>query len=74
MPLKYLGGMPNAVKVVGSAHGALWILYLLALASAWLSERWPFRVAVYGFIASVLPLGPIFFDRWLHREYAPDAA
>ena len=71
MPLKYAANMPSAVKVVGTAHGFLWVLYLLLLALAWQAERWPIKVPILGFIASVIPMGPVFFDRWLSRETAP---
>lgn len=27
MPLKYIWGQPEAVKIVGSAHGGLFLLY-----------------------------------------------
>lgn len=73
MPLKYLAGRPEAVKIVGSVHGALWILYLLALALAWKSERWPFKVAFYGGAASVLPFGPFVFDSYLAKLSASQA-
>ena len=32
MPLKYLAGMPGAVRAVGSAHGGLFLLYVAAVA------------------------------------------
>ena len=31
MPLKYLAGIPLAVKIVGMAHGVLFILFFIAL-------------------------------------------
>ncbi len=62
MPLKYLAGRPESVKVVGGIHGGLWILYLLALLIAWREQRWSFGVFVLGVIASVLPFGPFVFD------------
>ena len=34
MPMKYIGGQPIYVKVFGWAHGALFILYCLALLQA----------------------------------------
>lgn len=68
MPLKYLGGVPEAVMVVGSAHGALWILYLMALLLAAVAGRWSFRTLFEGGIASVIPLGPWFFDARLKRS------
>ena len=31
MPLKYLAGMPLAVRIAGSIHGALFIAFVVAL-------------------------------------------
>ncbi len=67
MPLKYLAGIPEAVFAIGSAHGGLWILYLLALAEVTWRVRWNWTWVVGGFFASVLPFGPFVFDHWLKR-------
>ena len=40
MPLKYLAGQPEAVKVVGWAHGALFVLYVGAVMQAALAHGW----------------------------------
>ncbi len=69
MPLKYLADSPMAVKYVGSAHGGLWILYLIAAAWAAMSRRWGVGKMAGAFAASVLPFGPFVFDaRVLKRE------
>lgn len=68
MPLKYLAGQPLAVTVIGTAHGFLWILYLVVLAIAWRQYRWTFGRVVMGGIASVMPFGPFLFDRSLRHE------
>ena len=43
MPLKYWAGLPLAVTIVGSVHGGLFILYLLVLAYATFSVKWPLK-------------------------------
>lgn len=68
MPLKYLASQPQAVLIVGSLHGGLWILYLLALARTWLALKWPFKVVFLAGLASVLPLGPWWFEAWEKRQ------
>lgn len=68
MPLKYWADYPLAVTVVGSLHGGLWILYLLAAARAAVAEKWGIGKLAAAFIASVLPFGPFAFDAWLRRE------
>lgn len=74
MPLKYLAGLPQAVLVVGSAHGVLWVLYLAMLARAWAGLRWPFAKVFLGGVASVLPLGPWWFEKWCARPSAASEA
>jgi len=72
MPLKYLAGQPEAVRIVGTAHGALFVLYVLALLLAAFNRKWQPGIVLGGFIASVVPLGPFVFDRWLKTQ-DPDA-
>ncbi len=68
MPLKYLAGIPEVVKVVGWAHGVLFVLYCLALLHVWIARRWSFGRAVLAFIVSLLPFGTFIFDKSLRRE------
>jgi integral membrane protein len=67
MPLKYLGGMPLAVTIVGSIHGALF----LALATMFVvaTRRIPISrgLAAAGIVAAVVPFGPFVMDRSLRR-------
>ncbi len=68
MPLKYLAGMPMAVRVVGTAHGILFVAYFVALALATLERRWPLSRVTTLAVASLLPFGPLFVDGFLSRE------
>jgi len=61
MPLKYLAGQPLAVKLVGWAHGVLFVWFMWVLFQAWRS-RLPFLMAVVAFIASLVPFGPFMID------------
>lgn len=68
MPLKYLGDLPLAVRITGSAHGFLFI-WLAVL--TWSVMR--ARGKSYGFgarvgIAALIPFGTFFLDRELHEE------
>lgn len=68
MPLKYFFGYPMAVKVVGWAHGVLFMLYLLVVLLAIAPMRWGFKDVFIAFIASLLPGGTFFLDRqWKRR-------
>jgi integral membrane protein len=68
MPLKYLAGMPLAVRVVGSLHGALFLLFLAALYRAARARDWPRRRSLTAFTASILPFGTFVFDTSLRGE------
>ena len=65
MPLKYFAGMPRAVTVVGSIHGALFVglvaMFVVAVGRVPIS----LRVALTGMLAAVFPFGPFWFDRHL---------
>jgi integral membrane protein len=73
MPLKYLAGQPGAVKVVGWAHGALFVLYVGAALQATLAHGWSVGRLLGLLAASVLPFGPFVVDRRL-RDEAPAPA
>ncbi|HWA10046.1 MAG TPA: DUF3817 domain-containing protein [Opitutaceae bacterium] len=73
MPLKYLAGWPLAVRVVGMAHGILFILYVLAVIAVVRRHAWPWRRTALVLLASVLPAGPFVVDaRILRREAATE--
>ena len=69
MPLKYFFSMPMAVKLVGWAHGVLFIAYVLFLVLCWVKYQWRFRRVVFYFLASLLPILPFFVERDLKKEY-----
>lgn len=68
MPLKYIAGEPGMVRVVGSAHGFLFLLYVAALLHAAFEMRWSVRRVIAGLAASVLPFGPFVFEARLRQE------
>jgi integral membrane protein len=74
MPLKYWAGEPLAVRVVGMAHGVLFIGYVLLLGLVARVERWRISRALLGLLASLVPFGPFLFEAHLRRERASAAA
>lgn len=65
MPLKYAAGQPMAVRIVGMAHGVLFIAYVAALIRVWAIHEWPLKRVAGCFIAALLPFGPFVIDRRL---------
>ena len=72
MPLKYLAGLPMAVKVVGWAHGVLFMVFLYALLQVMLKTQWSLARCALVFVASVVPFGPFLLDRKM-REWGNEA-
>ena len=69
MPLKYMFGHPQPVKVFGWAHGLLFMLYMAALMEVTIRHRWSFRKVLLAMLASVTPFGPFVLEsRLLRRE------
>jgi integral membrane protein len=68
MPLKHFAGIPEAVLVVGWAHGILWVLYVLAALRAKFVCEWSIGTLFWAGVASVMPFGPFVFDGWLRMK------
>jgi len=68
MPLKYFAGEPTAVRIVGMAHGILFMLYVLAAIHAALEYGWSWRRTALVLLASVMPAGPFLVDAKILRE------
>ena len=64
MPLKYIAKIPEAVRVAGSIHGFLVIVFVLLLIMCWKTYKWKFSRVVKYFIYSLLP----FLSFWVERD------
>ena len=73
MPIKYGLGNPYPVKVIGMAHGVLFIAYVIFLILAAMEYDWPLKKSVIAFLASLVPFGPFIFDKRLEQESAAGA-
>ena len=68
MPMKYFMGMPEVVRVVGSIHGGLFVLYVGLLAMLHVRQRWSFSFSLYALLASVIPFGTFMLDKQLRKK------
>ncbi|MGB3616860.1 MAG: DUF3817 domain-containing protein [Catalinimonas sp.] len=68
MPLKYVLGQPEAVRVVGAAHGGLFVLYVLLVLWVGWRYRWSLGKVAAALVASVVPFGTFWADRRLFRH------
>lgn len=62
MPLKYMAGKPEMVRIVGMAHGVLFILYIFLTLLAWSQYSWPWKKVFALWVASVIPFGTFYVD------------
>ena len=70
MPLKYLADEPMAVRVVGMAHGVLFVAFCFALLHALVEHRWSLLRGAAYFTSSLLPFGTFVMDAHIRREQA----
>jgi integral membrane protein len=70
MPLKYWAGIPIAVRVVGSAHGLLFVAFIWSLFEVAVERGWPARRWGVALLSSLVPFGTFVLDRSLKRELA----
>lgn len=60
MPLKYLFDTPQAVSMVGMAHGLLFIAYLYMIVASKSAANWKWLTAGGLFVMSLVPFGTFF--------------
>ena len=63
MPLKYIWGMPEAVSIIGMAHGVLFVLYLLLAYYVAQELKWSNHTLFIVMICAILPFGPFYAER-----------
>ena len=68
MPLKYMYDMPFAVRVAGSAHGLLFVVFMVLLAAIYVRETMTFKQCLMAFVASILPFGAFVFDSYIKQR------
>ncbi|MEX1025021.1 MAG: DUF3817 domain-containing protein [Planctomycetota bacterium] len=65
MPLKYAWGEPGAVRVVGMAHGVLFVAFVLALVLATRAARLGLGTQARLFVLSLIPFGFVLIEKQL---------
>ena len=70
MPLKYIFHIPQAVKIFGWIHGALFISYLYLAFEIMGILKKGFTWFAKAFAAAILPCGTFVFDKQLKKEEA----
>tara|TARA_R110002072_G_scaffold1780_1_gene14580 strand:+ start:9204 stop:9518 length:315 start_codon:yes stop_codon:yes gene_type:complete len=68
MPVKYMLGEPALVRVIGMAHGLLFLWYIVLLALTVSRNPLPWWTFPTGFVGAVIPFGPFLFEYLLARS------
>lgn len=74
MPLKYIGGIPEAVRVAGSIHGFLVVLFVILLIACWQTYNWKIGRVVKYFFLSLIPIVSFWVEKDLKREITAQKA
>jgi integral membrane protein len=68
VPLKYLAGMDGPVAVIGTAHGFLYCVYLLAAFDLALRGRWTAKGTILVLLAGTVPFLSFVAERIVTRK------
>ncbi|MGI2294532.1 MFS transporter [Paenibacillus sp. GXUN7292] len=70
MPLKYMGGIDAAVRIVGSLHGIIFVGYAAAIIYAAIRIQWSIVWSLVAFLAAFIPFGNFILDIKLKKVQA----
>ena len=70
MPLKYFAGMPMAVTIIGSVHGALFVAFMALAYMVKEQYNKPLSWGVKAFLASIIPFGTFYMEKQWKKEEA----
>jgi integral membrane protein len=77
VPLRYIGGEPLLVSIVGPIHGFLYMVYLVTAFDLAVRARWPFVRTVLVLLAGTVPVMSFVAERkatrWIHERDATPA-
>jgi integral membrane protein len=73
MPLKYVGDVPQVVAVVGTAHGFLYMVYLVTALELAIRRRWSIGKILVVFAAGLVPFLTFYVERRVSAQEAARA-
>lgn len=68
MPLKYLMDMPGPNKLVGYAHGVLFVWYIALVLIVAYRYRWPIMSTLIALAASLFPFATFYVEAKMLRK------
>jgi len=69
MPMKYMFDMPLGNKIIGTLHGALFIIYILMAFNVHFEYKWKFTKTTWMvLLASIVPFGTFWVDKKILKK------
>jgi len=68
MPLKYIWEMTEPNKIVGMAHGVLFIGYCVLVVLVGFRFKWKLLTIFWALLASIIPFGTFVADKKIFKE------
>ncbi|WP_456315334.1 DUF3817 domain-containing protein [Pseudomonas shirazensis] len=63
VPLKYVFGEPFLTKIMGTIHGALFLLFVFNTLSVGVEQNWKFKETTWKvLLACIIPFGTFYID------------
>jgi integral membrane protein len=72
MPVKYIGGDPTLVALVGPVHGFLYMVYLVFTFDLGRRADWPLKRMALVMLAGTVPFLSFVAERWVTRTMPSD--
>lgn len=64
VPVKYVFGHPEGSRIMGTIHGALFLLFIFNTLSVGVEQNWKFRTTTWKvLLACVIPFGTFYIDK-----------
>lgn len=63
MPFKYIFNQPEYVRMFGTVHGVLFVMFMVLLGLMFFKVKMSFKNAVIAFLLSLIPFGTFFLKR-----------
>ena len=63
MPMKYFLDMPELIRPVGMAHGALFVLYVMLVLIVGVQRKWSILAILVSWFLSLLPFGTFYAEK-----------
>ena len=68
MPLKYFFDMPAPNRIVGMAHGGLFIAYCIMVFVVNLDKKWSLKINFIAYAASLIPFATFVVDAKIFKK------